>query len=56
VLGTIAGDIIGLVYEARAIKYTRFPLRRHGRFTDDTVGSVAVAPMPSSTTGTTQTP
>ncbi len=43
-LGAIAGDIIGSVYEARPIKTTRFPLfRPTSRFTDDTVLTVAVA-------------
>ena len=43
-LGAIAGDIIGSVYEARPIKSTRFPLFRDDcRFTDDTVLTVALA-------------
>lgn len=43
-LGAIAGDIIGSVYEAAPIKSTAFPLFGPGsRFTDDTVLSVAVA-------------
>ncbi len=43
-LGAIAGDIIGSVYEAQPIKTTRFPLfSTASRFTDDTVLSVAVA-------------
>src|SRR5690242_11634003 len=43
-LGAIAGDIIGSVYEARPIKTTRFPLFRGDcRFTDDTVLTVALA-------------
>jgi len=43
-LGAIAGDIIGSVYEARPIKTTDFPLFTEGsRFTDDTVLTVAVA-------------
>ncbi len=43
-LGVIAGDIIGSVYEARPIKTTRFPLfHPRCRFTDDTVLTVALA-------------
>jgi len=43
-LGAIAGDIIGSVYEANPIKSTSFPLfSAHSRFTDDTVLTVAVA-------------
>jgi ADP-ribosylglycohydrolase len=43
-LGAIAGDIIGSVYEARPIKTTRFPLFHPlCRFTDDTVLTVAWA-------------
>src|SRR5687767_15041739 len=43
-LGAIAGDIIGSVYEARPIKTTEFPLFRWDcRFTDDTVLTAAVA-------------
>jgi ADP-ribosylglycohydrolase len=43
-LGAIAGDIIGSVYEARGIKTTQFPLFRWDCcFTDDTVLTVAVA-------------
>src|SRR5262249_24819208 len=43
-LGAIAGDIIGSIYEVRPIKTTRFPLFHPScRFTDDTVltGSLA---------------
>ena len=37
-LGAIAGDIIGSVYENENIKTTEFPLfSRFSRFTDDTV-------------------
>jgi ADP-ribosylglycohydrolase len=44
VLGAIAGDIIGSVYEARPIKTTKFPLfHPRCRFTDDTVLTVALA-------------
>jgi ADP-ribosylglycohydrolase len=44
VLGAIAGDIIGSVYEARPIKTMEFPLFQRGsRFTDDTVLTVAIA-------------
>jgi ADP-ribosylglycohydrolase len=43
-LGAIAGDIIGSVYEAAALKSTRFPLfDTDSSFTDDTVLTVAVA-------------
>ncbi len=43
-LGAIAGDMIGSVYEARPIKTTEFPLfDRRSTFTDDTVCTVAVA-------------
>jgi ADP-ribosylglycohydrolase len=43
-IGAIAGDIIGSVYEARPIKTKDFPLfHPHCRFTDDTVLTVAVA-------------
>ena len=43
-LGAIAGDIIGSVYEARPIKTNRFPLFHPlCRFTDDTVLTVALA-------------
>jgi ADP-ribosylglycohydrolase len=43
-IGAIAGDIIGSVYEANPIKSTSFPLfSAHSRFTDDTVLTVAVA-------------
>lgn len=43
-IGAIAGDIIGSVYEHSPIKTKDFPLfHRQARFTDDTVLSVAVA-------------
>lgn len=43
-IGAIAGDIIGSVYEARPIKSKDFPLfSPKSRFTDDTVLTVAVA-------------
>lgn len=43
-LGAIAGDIIGSVYEASPTKSREFPLFSKGcRFTDDTVLTVAVA-------------
>jgi ADP-ribosylglycohydrolase len=43
-LGAIAGDIIGSVYEWRPIKTTRFPLFHPAcRFTDDSVLTVALA-------------
>jgi ADP-ribosylglycohydrolase len=44
VLGAIAGDIIGSVFERRPIKTVDFPLFSEGStFTDDTVLTVAVA-------------
>src|SRR4051812_4771233 len=43
-LGSIAGDIIGSIYEHRPIKTTKFPLFHPlCRFTDDTVLTVALA-------------
>lgn len=43
-LGAIAGDIIGSVYEFSPIKYTDFPLfKESSRFTDDTIMTVANA-------------
>ena len=43
-LGAIAGDIIGSVYENQPIKHTNFPLFGEGStFTDDTVLTVAIA-------------
>jgi len=43
-IGAIAGDIVGSVYEARPIKSTDFPLFQAGScFTDDTVLTVAIA-------------
>lgn len=43
-IGAIAGDIIGSVYEANPIKTTYFPLfNRYSRFTDDTVLTIATA-------------
>ena len=43
-MGAIAGDVIGSVYEARPIKYKGFPLfSGESTFTDDTVLTVAVA-------------
>jgi ADP-ribosylglycohydrolase len=43
-IGAIAGDIIGSVYEWKNIKTTEFDLfSRHCRFTDDTVLTIAVA-------------
>ncbi len=43
-IGAIAGDIIGSVYEHHRIKTKEFPLfHEHCRFTDDTVLTVAVA-------------
>ena len=43
-IGAIAGDIIGSVFEHHAIKSTQFPLfSRYSGFTDDTVLTVAIA-------------
>jgi ADP-ribosylglycohydrolase len=43
-LGAIAGDIIGSIYEGRPIKTTDFPLfHKYSHPTDDTVLSVALA-------------
>jgi ADP-ribosylglycohydrolase len=43
-LGAIAGDVIGSVYEHHRIKTMAFPLfQAHSHFTDDTVLTVAVA-------------
>jgi len=43
-IGAIAGDIIGSVYETHSIKTEEFPLFSPGcRFTDDTVMTVATA-------------
>jgi ADP-ribosylglycohydrolase len=43
-LGTIAGDVVGSVYEASPVKLTDFELFSRGsRFTDDTVLTVATA-------------
>lgn len=43
-LGAIAGDVIGSVYEFDQIKTTEFPLfREESRFTDDTVMTIATA-------------
>lgn len=43
-LGAIAGDIIGSIYENEAIKTTEFPLfSRFSHFTDDTVLTIAIA-------------
>ena len=43
-MGAIAGDVIGSVYEARPIKHKDFPLFSTGAtFTDDSVLTVAVA-------------
>ncbi len=43
-IGAIAGDIIGSVFEQSPIKTTNFPLfSEFSRFTDDTVLSVAIA-------------
>ena len=43
-LGAIAGDIIGSIYEAAPIKTKEFPLFGRGvSFTDDTVCTVAIA-------------
>jgi ADP-ribosylglycohydrolase len=43
-LGAIAGDVIGSVYEQHPIKTINFPLfQQHSRFTDDTVLTMAIA-------------
>ncbi len=43
-IGAIAGDVIGSVFEHHVIKSTQFPLfSRHSKFTDDTVLTVAIA-------------
>jgi ADP-ribosylglycohydrolase len=43
-LGAIAGDVIGSIYEGNPIKSTAFPLfASHNTFTDDSVLTVAVA-------------
>lgn len=43
-IGAIAGDVIGSVFEHYAIKSTQFELfSRYSRFTDDTVLTVAIA-------------
>lgn len=43
-IGAIAGDIIGSIYEAYPIKTKTFPLfKDHCRFTDDSVLTIAVA-------------
>lgn len=43
ILGAVAGDVIGSVYERRNVKTTDFPLfTAHSRFTDDTVLTMAV--------------
>ena len=43
-IGAIAGDIIGSIYEGAGTKTKRFPLfGPYNRFTDDTVLTVAVA-------------
>jgi ADP-ribosylglycohydrolase len=43
-IGAIAGDIIGSIYEKKPLKTIDFPLFvKHSRFTDDTVLTVAVA-------------
>lgn len=43
-LGAIAGDIIGSVYECTGFKSKAFPLfERASRFTDDSVLTIAVA-------------
>lgn len=43
-LGAIAGDIIGSIYEWDNVKTTDFPLfKERSHFTDDTVMTLAVA-------------
>ena len=47
-IGAIAGDIIGSVYEPAPIKSTEFPLfQPRSRFTDDSVLTVAIAVLPA---------
>ena len=44
IIGAIAGDIIGSVYEFHPIKTRDFPLfRKRSTFTDDTIMTLAVA-------------
>lgn len=43
-IGAIAGDVIGSVYEHDPVKTENFPLfHRSCRFTDDTVMTIAIA-------------
>ena len=43
-LGAIAGDVVGSVYEFNNIKTTNFPLfSEESMFTDDSLMSIAVA-------------
>ena len=43
-IGAIAGDVIGSIFEHHAVKSTQFPLfSPYSRFTDDTVLTVAIA-------------
>lgn len=43
-LGAIAGDVIGSVYEHHVVKTEDFPqFHSHCRFTDDTVMTIAIA-------------
>ncbi len=43
-IGAIAGDVIGSIFEHYAVKSTQFPLfNPYSRFTDDTVLTVAIA-------------
>jgi len=42
-IGAIAGDVIGSVFEHYAKKSTQFPLfSRHSKFTDDTVLTLVI--------------
>ena len=44
ILGAIAGDVIGSVYEFNNTRTTDFPLfKRETTFTDDTVMTIAIA-------------
>ncbi|WP_297981624.1 ADP-ribosylglycohydrolase family protein [uncultured Methanobrevibacter sp.] len=44
IIGTIAGDIIGSIYEFNSIKSKEFPLfKKYSTFTDDTVMTLAIA-------------
>ena len=45
-IGAVAGDIIGSVFEFNPIKSTDFPLfSAHSNFTDDTVLTIAITSL-----------